>query len=469
MPRPVSLVAERAVRLLRRSSRPIDSVTMAREVLSTKAPNEESARRILEAAFSGDPRLQYASPGWKLAGAVAAKPNGDPPVVPEPDRALLLVDGGQPDPGEPWTLSSVAALRLRDDEVVAACGGDVVEGPGARRLRRSILEMLDGAVPVIHDPPGSIRALETWLEEPLAAPISLRRLAVDRLSLPARHTLEQLAEQLDLDWRETGDPLEMADLLDACLRKLTRPGERLYGIRVEQSRGVKPLDWSRYAFNREFLRRVPRVPGTYRFVDAEGNLLYVGKSKNLNQRLHSYFRETGRRTPRVQKLVERVHRIEYEASGSDLEAMLREAEKIRAEKPQGNTQREIHPRPGRARRLRSILILEPAEPPTVLRAYMIREGRLLARIGIGPRGGGLTRVRRLLDDHYFSAPSGPTPATGAGVDVEIVVRWLAANRDRVVAFDPTELRSSDEVIERLKWFLARGGPFDSDGSPILAR
>ena len=33
-------------------------------------------------------------------------------------------------------------------------------------------------------------------------------------------------------------------------------------------------------------------------------------------------------------------------------------------------------------------------------------------------------------------------------------------------FDPTDLKTSREVVERLQWFLGQGSPFDPDGSPI---
>jgi hypothetical protein len=244
----------------------------------------------------------------------------------------------------------------------------------------------------------------------------------------------------------------------------------MYDIRIEQHRGAAPIDWTRYAFNREFLRRVPSAAGTYRFFDQHGKLLYVGKSKNLNRRLNSYFRESARRrSERVQKLLDSLYRLEYQATVSDLEAMLGEAAAIRRERPERNVQRNVRATKSRAGRLRSILILEPSAPPLVLRAYLIRNGRLLDRVGIGPRGGGLSRIRRVLDDHFFSVPLGPTTPGGPDLDVEIVARWLAGNRDRVVAFDPTELRTSEEVIERLRWFLGQGGPFDGDGSPIFSR
>jgi hypothetical protein len=364
----------------------------------------------------------------------------------------------------------VSALRLKDDEVLGACGGDPMDGPYGDRLRGAMLELLDGAIPVTHAPRPVLRVLEHWLGEPLSCPISLRRLGRERVGLALNHELEELVARLGLEWREGDDPLEMADALDACLVALRRQDEPLQSLREGASRGIKPIDWSRYAFNREFLRRIPRVAGTYRFYDDRGNLLYVGKSKNLQQRIGSYFREERQRSERVQELIDRAHRIEYEAAGSDLEAMLREAEQIREDQPAANVQRRIHSHRGRAKRLRAILILEPATSPHVLRAFLIREGRLIDRVPIGPRGGGLARIRRVLDNHYFSVPSGPAPIDdGPDLDVEIVVRWLAANRDRVVAFDPTDLKTSREVIERLRWFLSQGSPFDPDGAPILKR
>ena len=153
---------------------------------------------------------------------------------------------------------------------------------------------------------------------------------------------------------------------------------------------------------------------------------------------------------------------------SELEAILREAEQIRRDSPKRNVQRRHHPA-GRRARLRSILILEPAEAPSILRAFLVHEGRLVGRIPIGPRGGGLRRIARILDDYFFFGPEGPTPAAGPDIDVELVLRWLSKNRDRAVAFDPTNLQSSKEVTDRLRWFLANGTPFDPDGNPIISR
>jgi hypothetical protein len=442
----------------------VGSVRLAAAVLATEVGDEGMARDLLEAAFAGDSRLVHGREGWSLSAKARAAVTSEV----DPDRVLVFLQGLRPAPGRPYELRNASVLRLRNDDVVSACGGDTPEGPAGAQLRQAVLEILTGAAVVVHDPPGALRAFESWLGEPLDGPISLRRLAQVRLGLPASHDLEALVARLGLTWRASDDPLDHADSLDACFRSLRREEETFDELRIASSRGgSRPIEWTRYAFDRAFLRQVPRVPGTYRFYDSEDNLLYVGKAKNLHHRLASYFRESPTRSPRVQQLLDRLHHIEYDASGSELEAILREAEHIRRDHPERNVQRHVHE--GRGARLRSILILEAAEPPHVLRAYLIHEGRLVARVGIGPRGGGLKRIERVLDDYFFFVPTGPTPVAGPDLDVELVVRWLATARDRAVAFDPTTLRSAREVTDRLRWFLDQGSPFDPDGAPIFTR
>ena len=168
-------------------------------------------------------------------------------------------------------------------------------------------------------------------------------------------------------------------------------------------------------------------------------------------------------------IVESVHRFEVKPSGSSLEALLREAAQIERDDPERNVQRAVHARSERAARLRSILILEPAEEPWVLRAWLIREGQLLDSVPLGPRGGGLRRIERVLQDEFFDPREGPRSARSRPIDVEIVARWLAEHRDKAVAFDPTHLKTTDEVVSRLRWFLERGALSDPEGSPILPR
>lgn len=469
-PHPVSLVAERAVRYLRDAEHPVASVSLAREILATRAPDEAAATRVLEEAFRGDDRLRYTAEGWIQTGPPRTEVGPDD-ASQEPPRVLLLLDGGHPHGKREFVLRHVVAVRVVGDTVESACGGEPRTGALADELRNGVLELLDGAVPVVHDPPGGLGALETWLGAPLGTPVLLRRLAHDRLGLPARHHLETLASRLGLGWRETDDRLDLAEVLDQCLDRLRGDDETLLDLQRAGSRDGSIVDWARVEFDPAFLRTIPRSPGTYRFFDVRGRLLYVGKSKDLNRRVGSYFRHDAKRSERRRAMLERLHRIEVEPTGSDLEAILREAAQIRKRVPTVNVQREVHARGTHEDRLRSILILEPGIGRAVLRAFLIRAGRLVGKVSVGPRGGGLSKIERLLDDRFFGGGGDvPSPVPdGPDLDVELIVRWLASHRDRVVAFDPTDLRSAAEVVERLRWFLTHGGPFDPDGSPIHTR
>jgi hypothetical protein len=460
---PRSLAAERAVRLLRGRPEPMDSVALALEVLATRAPDERTATRVLETAFADDPRLVYREEGWEFLGSDRQT---KPAPAPDRDRVLILLDGARDPERRRFEIRELAGVRLHENDVVGACGGRPAEGRHGDELREELLDLLDGAVPVVHDPPGALAAIERWLDEPLEGVISVRVVGKNRLGLPAHHDLETLVAKLGLDWREPDELLDLAEILDACLFALKKEGEILAELRA--SADGPELPWHRYAFDRTFLRSIPRVAGTYRFFDETDQLLYVGKARDLHRRIGSYFRRA-KRSVRVQTLLEALYRIEYEPLSSDLEAILQEAIEIARREPSLNVQRLVHLKGHHRHRLRSILILEPAASPLTLRAYLIRDGRLIDKVGIGPRGGGLRKIHRLLEDHFFSMPDGPTTLTGPDVNLELVGRWLAANRDQVVAFDPTTLRSAAEVTDRLRALLASGSLRDPDGAPIHFR
>lgn len=70
----------------------------------------------------------------------------------------------------------------------------------------------------------------------------------------------------------------------------------------------------------------------YSFSDEKNNILYVGKAKNLKNRLTSYTRYS-QLAPRIKKMVTKAKTVTFEELGSELEALLIEAELIRAHQP----------------------------------------------------------------------------------------------------------------------------------------
>ncbi|MEH6344713.1 MAG: excinuclease ABC subunit UvrC [Bermanella sp.] len=84
-----------------------------------------------------------------------------------------------------------------------------------------------------------------------------------------------------------------------------------------------------------FLKTLATKPGVYRMYDSEDRLLYVGKAKNLKNRVSSYFTNKGLNT-KTQALVLRICNVEISITGSETEALLLEQNLIKKNKPPYN-------------------------------------------------------------------------------------------------------------------------------------
>ncbi|MGK7370034.1 MAG: GIY-YIG nuclease family protein [Candidatus Halalkalibacterium sp. M3_1C_030] len=92
-----------------------------------------------------------------------------------------------------------------------------------------------------------------------------------------------------------------------------------------------------------FFKELPKVPGIYKMYGSTGQLLYVGKAKNLRSRLLTYRRaKPGRESRKVIRLVRMIHSIELEEHPTEEKALLRENELIRNQKPQFNHAKKQH-------------------------------------------------------------------------------------------------------------------------------
>lgn len=79
----------------------------------------------------------------------------------------------------------------------------------------------------------------------------------------------------------------------------------------------------------------PSAPGVYKMYDADGTLLYVGKAKNLVNRLKQYV-DISKLEPHKQIMRTLVTRVEWETVATESDALLREQELIKAQKPRYN-------------------------------------------------------------------------------------------------------------------------------------
>jgi excinuclease ABC subunit C len=103
---------------------------------------------------------------------------------------------------------------------------------------------------------------------------------------------------------------------------------------IDLAAGTGPLAAGRAAVAR-YARHAPNSPGVYRMIDANGEVLYVGKAKSIRKRIASYARPTGYDT-RIERMIAATASLEFVTTATETEALLLEANLIKRLRPRFN-------------------------------------------------------------------------------------------------------------------------------------
>ena len=80
----------------------------------------------------------------------------------------------------------------------------------------------------------------------------------------------------------------------------------------------------------DIIEKLPSITGVYYIHKANGEIIYIGKSKNIKKRINQHFTSP---SPKAKKIQLEVATVTYEATGSELVALLKESEEIKRNKP----------------------------------------------------------------------------------------------------------------------------------------
>src|SRR5689334_10729352 len=139
-------------------------------------------------------------------------------------------------------------------------------------------------------------------------------------------------EDLPEDPSETLDDEAEDDLPDEIEME---PEEISSGIDIVSSDGAKKKRISGPDVIRDNVTRLPGKPGVYRMFGEAGELLYVGKARNLKARVSNYAK-IGGQTQRIARMISLTRSMEFVVTASETEALLLEANLIKKLKPRFN-------------------------------------------------------------------------------------------------------------------------------------
>ena len=251
-------------------------------------------------------------------------------------RALEVVDSFQSlvNPGVPLPEPIARLTGLREQELRRA--------PSVATVVRRFLAFAGDDLLVAHNARFDQRFLERQLdllngrrlsEPPLCTAALARRLLEGRVR---RVGLASLAHFFGVGTQPCHRALPDAEATAEVLVRLVGLAQELGARRLSELRALAAPRRRRVYDKRSLARGAPTRPGVYLFHDRHGQVLYVGRARDLRARLRSYFRSE-RQRPSVEAALLALDRVEWRVLGSELEAALEELRLIRELNPPANS------------------------------------------------------------------------------------------------------------------------------------
>ncbi len=186
---------------------------------------------------------------------------------------------------------------------------------------------------------------------------------------------------------------------------------------------AEAIDFSQYQFDREYLNGLPELPGIYLMRDVNDRVMYVGKSRNLYERVNSYFRETENLEAKISSIRDRIRSVEIRLAGSELEALLLEYEAIQNYDPDINKQIDVHKRSIPSARLKPCILFLEHFDASMIKLYCVKPNHGLLELEVQKQYKELSEiVNRVLE--FFSAPT----VNKTNKRIDIVASWLYTSK-----------------------------------------
>lgn len=206
----------------------------------------------------------------------------------------------------------------------------VADAPKFYELAREIVELTDGNVFVAHNAGfdyqfirHEFKALGYPFRREVLCTLKLsRKLIPDLVSYSLGNLCDDLKIRINNRHRAAGDALATVGLFELLLSLDQGPDSLINNPELSR---LNP------ALDRRIIEELPEEPGVYYFYDSKEEIIYIGKSRNIHQRVITHLRNSS--SKRAMEMKDRIADIGYEVTGSELIALLLESYEIKKYKP----------------------------------------------------------------------------------------------------------------------------------------
>ena len=206
--------------------------------------------------------------------------------------------------------------------------------PKFYEVAKRIVEITDDCILVAHNAQFDYRILQTEFSR-LGFDFERKSLCTVELSknlIPDQtsYSLGKLVRSLGIPvtdrHRASGDALATIKLFKILLDKDSTKSIIQQSVRLNPKQQLEPR-------HVDIIKELPSITGVYYIHKANGDIIYIGKSNNIKKRINQHFTNTNQKSKKIQALVTTVT---YDATGSELVALLKENEEIKRVKPMFN-------------------------------------------------------------------------------------------------------------------------------------
>ncbi len=211
--------------------------------------------------------------------------------------------------------------------------------PKFYEVAKRIIELTEDCIIVAHNAEFDYRILRTEFKrlgyDFKRKSLCTVELAKDLIPNQASYSLGKLVRSLGIPvtdrHRANGDALATVKLFKLLQTKDS--AKHIIQSSIKESYKAKKID-SRFI---DIVNNLPSVTGVYYMHNADGQIIYIGKSRNIKRRVNQHFTATNSKSKKLQL---RVDSVTYEETGSELVALLKEIEEIKRVKPMFNRSRK---------------------------------------------------------------------------------------------------------------------------------